>query len=186
MLPHIRWSGDISVTTSPWCRCTASAESSWIRLGSAGARGSGTLTYEADFNPATAYASQRTAVIAIRWATPTAGQNVRINQWGTCNVALGAPPEGAPGFSGYPGGTVTVGADGGRFHLFVLTDPFMGCAWSVESNDSWLSVDSPQLHQVRGGDGDLYFTVPANPLPSSRRGVLNVGDRVLTIVQQGR
>jgi hypothetical protein len=186
VIPQLRWNGDITVTTAPGCRWTASADAPWLRLGRAGATGSATLRYDADFNPATAYAAQRTATVAIRWAAPTAGQNVRINQWGTCNVALAAPPEGTPGFSGYPGGTVTAGPDGGRVHLFVLTDPFMGCAWSVESTDTWISVDSPKLHEVRGGDGDLYFTVPANPLSSSRRAVLNVGDRALTIVQQGR
>ncbi|HEX9368561.1 MAG TPA: hypothetical protein VF921_18165 [Vicinamibacterales bacterium] len=56
----------------------------------------------------------------------------------------------------------------------------------METNDTWLSVDFPRLHQVQGGDGDLRFTVPVNPSPSSRRAVLTVGDRPLTIVQQRR
>ncbi len=185
-LPRIPWTSEITVTTTPGCRWTAVSDSPWAHLHSAGGSGPGKLTYSADFSPETRYAVTRNAIIAIRWNTPTAGQNVRINQWGACNVAFAAPPGGAPGFSGYPGGTVTVGSGGGETHLFVLTDPFMNCAWSVESDDSWITVNFPGLHRVSGGDGDIRFTVPPNPLSASRRGVLMVGDRALTIIQQGR
>ena len=75
---------------------------------------------------------------------------------------------------------------GGKVHLFVLTDPFMGCAWTVESSDAWVAVDFPPLHRVNGGDGDLHLTVPANPSASSRRALLTVGERPLTIIQEGR
>lgn len=185
-IPRLPWSGVITVATSRGCRWTAVSDASWFRLKGAGGSGPGQLSYEADFNPETAYAVRRTALVAIRWTAPTAGQNVRIVQWGACNVALAPPPEGAPGFSGYPGGSVTFGPAGGQIHLFVLTDPYIGCAWTVESADSWIAVNFPGLHQVKGGDGDLRFTVPANPLASSRQGVLTIGDRALTVIQQGR
>lgn len=179
-IPRSPWTSDINVTTGRGCRWTAASDTPWVRLRGTGGSGSGTLTYEADFNPETRYAVTRTAVIGIRWTTPTAGQNVRVTQWGDCNIALGVP-----GGSGYASDTLNVGAAGGTFHYFVLTDPFMGCAWTVESNDSWVSVTSPRLHQVSGGDGDLHFTIPANT-SVSRRAVITIGDKPLTIIQQGR
>jgi len=179
-IPRSHWLADIDVVTGRGCRWTAASDTPWIRLRGTGGSGPGTLTYEADFNPETRYAVTRTASISIRWATPTAGQNVRVTQWGDCNIALGVP-----GGSGYASDTLNVGAAGGTFHYFVLTDPFMGCAWTVESNDPWVSVTSPRLHQVNAGDGDLYFTIPANT-SVSRRAVITIGDKPLTITQQGR
>lgn len=185
-IPRLHWTGNIDVATSRGCRWTAASDTPWMHLSALGASGSGALTYEADYNPETRYAETRTALIAIRWTAPTAGQNVRVTQWGDCHVALAAPPEGAPGFSGFPRDSLTVGPEGGTFHLFVLTDPFMGCPWTVETNDRWLSVDFPRIGEIRFGDGDLHFTVPANPSVQSRQAVLLVGGRPLTIVQKGK
>jgi len=181
ILPRSRWTGEIAVTTDGGCRWTATSDVPWLRLRSTGASGPGTLTYDADFNPETGAAVTRTAVVAIRWDTPTTGQNVRITQWGQCGVALAVP-----GASGFASDTLTVSATGGSFHYFVLTEPVWSCAWTVESADSWVSFDLPGLHQVRNGDGDLRFTVPPNPGSSSRRAVITIGEKPLTIVQQGR
>ena len=36
------------------------------------------------------------------------------------------------------------------------------------------------------GDGDVIFTVPANPSTEPRQAVLIVGEKRVTIIQQGR
>ncbi|HYT69472.1 MAG TPA: BACON domain-containing carbohydrate-binding protein [Vicinamibacterales bacterium] len=189
-IPRDRWNGTIAISTSRGCRWTAASAAPWLRLAAGGGSGSGTLGYDAEFNPDTSYAGQRLAVVEIRWIAPTAGQNVRVNQWGSCgNVAspaTGGLPAGATFSGGVGGGSLTVGADGGRVHLWVLSEPFMGCAWTMESSDSWLSWESPRLHQVNSGDGDTFFTVPSNSSSSQRTASATIGGWPLTIVQKGR
>ena len=168
-LPRLGWRGQVSIATTRGCQWQVTSDASWLHVKTAGGSGSATVDYEADFSPETGYAVTRLGVLAFRWRAPTAGQNVRLTQWGNCNLAVaaatgGLPPGGA--FTGSLGAgrwTVTATADGGTFHLWVLTDPFMSCPWTVESSDTWLTVTSPRLHQLMGGDGDLFFTLPPNP-----------------------
>jgi hypothetical protein len=190
VIPRKRWTGDVSISTAPGCRWTATSAVPWLRLGAGDGSGPARLAYEADFNPQTEYAAQRQGVIEIRWTTPTAGQNVRVNQWGDCRTAaspapapLGLPPGATYSGSLRDGGTVTLGPAGGRVHFFVLTDPFMGCAWSAESDDTWITWNSPRLHQVNQGDGDLVFTVPAKSWSETRRATVRLDRWTLTIVQ---
>jgi hypothetical protein len=70
-------------------------------------------------------------------------------------------------------------------HFWVLSEPFIGCAWTAESDDSWIDWRSPRLHQINHGDGDLVFTVPQSASREARRAVVVLGGRFrLTIVQQ--
>jgi hypothetical protein len=145
------------------------------------------VTYQADFNPQTGYADRRVGVIAFRWHAPTAGQNARVIQWGSCNAAFYPPPEGLPTGATFSNGTLTLASAAyTRIHMQLLTDPFMGCAWFAEASDGWISLDAPQTRQMRFGDGDMYFTIPANPGSQIRRGTISVDLRPLTIVQNGR
>jgi hypothetical protein len=105
----------------------------------------------------------------------------------SCSLTAFPAKDGLPSGTAYSGGltagTLTVGANGGRIHFSVLTDPFRGCPWTAESDDAWVSWDSPHLHQGMLGDGDLYFTVPASG-GGTRRAELSLGGRFrLTIVQ---
>ena len=170
-IPRIRWSGGVDVQTSPGCRWTATADMSWIHLNQSSGRGSARLAYEADSYPSSTDAT-RTAVIALRWMAPTAGQNVRLTQSGDCHTLVAS--------------TRTVGAEGGRFSEQVLVDPVWSCAWAVETADAWVSVDHPRPGQVARGDGDVVFTIPANTSTQPRQAVLVVGEKRLTITQQGR
>lgn len=186
-LPHDPSSGSIPVDTDRGCRWTAASTVPWLRVMTPAGTGSGAVRYETDSSTG---ASTRTAVMEVRWLAPTAGQNVRFNQSGSCFVvaaaATGGLPAGSTFSGGVQGGTLTVGADGGKVHLWVLTDPFMGCAWSIESTDQWISWDAPGLHQNRSGDGDSFFTVPANPSPSARTATATIGGWPLTVIQRGR
>jgi Putative binding domain, N-terminal/Viral BACON domain len=187
-LPRIPWSGEVAVTTGRGCRWTASSDSGWLHSSPSQGSGSARVSYSADFNPQTGYADRRTGVIALRWRTPTAGQNVRLYQWGACNAAYYPPPEGLPTGATFANGTLTLASAAyTHVHMQLLTDPFMGCAWTAQtSGDSWLALDFPRTSQIMGGDGDIYFTIPANPGTQSRRGTITIDLRQLTIVQNGR
>jgi hypothetical protein len=90
-----------------------------------------------------------------------------------------------PGASGYIS-TYNASAAGGAVHLFVLTEPWMSCSWSVEPADSWVSLDFPAVGQLVPGDGDLHFSVQPNPSSAARLTAMRVGGRQLTIAQAGR
>lgn len=180
-IPRIGRTDAVDVATNRGCRWTAASDVSWIHLDQTTGSGSAKLTYTVDYNPG-GHDQSRRAPVAIRWQAPTAGQNVWLTQTGDCRIALALPGQG-----GLFGGTLTVGPDGGTFRFFVLIDlPPSACAWTVETSDRWVSVDFPRIGQVMGGDGDLHFTVPANTSAQPRQAVLLIGERPLTIVQQGR
>jgi hypothetical protein len=192
-LPSAPFSDDIAIATSRGCRWTAASDAPWLHLDTAGGSGSGKVTYQTDSNPGSPSANTRPGTIAIRWAAPTAGQNVHINQWGPCTAfapnTVNAPLPVGASFSGAlaTGGTLTVGADGGEFRFFVLAEPFMSCVWMADSADpGFVQWVFPPLRSPRTGDGDLHFTVPANPSTNGRTAVVTVGDRPLTIIQRGR
>jgi hypothetical protein len=190
-IPPTAWSGQISMATSPGCQWQVASDVSWLRVRPSGGSGSATVGYDVDANPETGRSVTRLGVLAFRWRAPTAGQNVRVTQWGSCSIgvapATGGLPPGATFSGGLPGNwAVTAGADGGTFHLWVLTEPFVGCPWTVESADTWLTVTSPRLHQVMSGDGDLHFTLPPNPTSQSRRATLSLEGKPLTITQSSR
>jgi hypothetical protein len=186
-LAYVRSSGTIAIETTRGCRWTAVSDASWLRLASNGASGSASLTYDADVNPGT---GSRQALVQIRWPAPTAGQNVRIAQSPSCSVvatpATGGLSAGTTFSGGVGGGTVTVSADGGAVHLWVLTEPWMSCPWAFETSDSWVTWNYPRPHQVSNGDGDLDFTVPANPSSNGRTATATLGPWPLTIIQRGR
>ena len=190
VLPRTAWSGSISITTGRGCQWQVTSDASWLRTRTTSGTGSATVSYEADFNPETGRSVTRLGVLAFRWRAPTAGQNVRLTQWGSCSLitaaATGGLPPGATHQRTPNAGAVTASADGGTFHLWVLTEPFQGCAWAVESADPWLTLTAPRLRQVMGGDGDLHFTVPPNPSSQSRQATLMMDGRPLTITQAGR
>lgn len=190
-IPRAAWSGQVSIATSRGCQWQVTSDATWLHVRSSGGSGSGTVAYDADFNPENGRSVTRLGVLAFRWRAPTAGQNVRITQWSSCSLAVAPATGGLPAGATFAGGlqgnwTLAAGADGGSFHLWVLTEPFMGCAWTVESTDTWLTVTSPRLHQVMGGDGDLHFTLPPNPSSQSRRATLTMEGKSLTITQAGR
>ncbi|HET7698912.1 MAG TPA: BACON domain-containing protein [Vicinamibacterales bacterium] len=188
VIPREPWTAEISIETASGCAWTATSTAPWLRLRQASGTGAATLAYDADFNPQAQYAASRLGVIEIRWSAPTAGQNVRITQWGDCQITASPAKDGLPPGATYSGtssaGALTVSDAGGRVHLWVLSDPFMGCAWSAESGDTWIAWQSPRMHQIMRGDGDLVFNVPAKSGGGTRQAVVTLGGRFrLTVVQ---
>lgn len=187
-IPSDRWSDVITIATDPGCQWTAASTNSWFHLRSSGGNGSGTLTYEADANPNSGYATPRMARVELRWLAPTAGQNVMVEQFGTCNInaAPNVLPSGATLSASPGGGTVTVGADGGIVRLFILAEPWMTCPWVMESSDTWIEWNWPQMRTIQRGDGDTRFTVPPNPSSNGRTAIARFGGWPLTVIQRGR
>jgi hypothetical protein len=189
-IPRLAWSGQFTVFTPHGCAWTTSSDSGWLRLEPTSGHGTATIDYQADFNPQTSYADSRTAVAAFRWLAPTAGQNVRVAQTGDCNLGFAPATGGLPSGSTYAGdrtgGAITASAGGGQFHFWILTDPFIGCRWVVDSSDTWVEFDSPRVRQVMSGDGDVHFTLPPNGSSQPRRAALVMDGKPLTILQQGR
>ena len=70
---------------------------------------------------------------------------------------------------------------GGSGSLTITTN--RECAWSVRSQAPWLTTTGPASGQ---GDGEVKFSVTANPDPSERTGALDVNDQRLSITQAGK
>jgi len=168
--------GNVSVNTSRGCRWSASIlDATWLHINRAGGVGPDAIAFQTDTNPVGQ--SYRTGKIAIRWLAPTAGQNVLVTQAGDCTIV----------FNGRNGATdpLSVGAGGGDFHYFILSDPVFTCPWTVENNDSWITVIFP-AERVGSGDGELHFTVAPNPSAAPRQTSIVIGRRALSITQAGR
>jgi all-beta uncharacterized protein/BACON domain-containing protein len=170
-------SGSIGVNTSAGCLWSATTDASWLHLGRQAGSGSGAVTFQTDVNPAQ---PSRRGTIAIRWMAPTAGQNAFITQAGDCVIAFTSAPGHSPFSNPLP-----VGAAGGDFLFFVLSDPAFTCPWTVENSDPWIAILNP-AGRVGNGDGDLHFTVAPNPSSTPRTSVIAISNARLTVVQQGR
>ena len=160
-----------NVTTQPHCQWTATASVSWLSVpsGSSGA-GSGAVTISFSDN----YDAPRDGTIMVRWPTPTAGQNIRVEQAGCVY--------------GVSQNSFTVVAAGGPQTLNVVQEsqpntcggPLQDrCVWTARSDVAWITVTTSM---PRTGDSAVAFTVAANT-GASRTGHVTVRDQVVTISQ---
>jgi Viral BACON domain/Putative binding domain, N-terminal len=85
-----------------------------------------------------------------------------------CTIAISPP-------------SATFGSDGGSGAVTVTTSA--GCAWSVTSNASWISVTAGA---TGNGPGTVTYTVTANSSIEPRNGSLTIGGANHAIAQQGR
>ena len=170
-MPAIRLA--VSVATQPRCQWTAMASVPWLTLqtGSAGA-GPGTIAINVPDN----YDAPRDGVVMVRWPTPTAGQNIRVEQAG-CLYAVSQA-------------SFTIAAAGGSASFDVIQQSLPNtcggplqdrCVWSAASSVSWVSIAGSM---PRSGDNPVAFTVSANT-GAARTGRIIVRDKVVTIAQSG-
>jgi hypothetical protein len=163
-----------NVTTQANCEWTASPSASWLQIPSGrSGRGSGTITIQYSDN----YDAPRAGTVAVRWPTPTEGQNVHVAQAG-CMYGVS---QNAFNF--------TSGGGPGTFDVLQESIPNTcggatqdRCVWTARSNVSWITVTSSM---PRSGDNPVSFTVGANSGSSSRTGTITVRDKVVTITQAG-
>lgn len=162
------------VTAPGGCTWTATPDVPWLTIVS-GASGSG--SGQVTFSFSTNFDAPRTGNVRVRWPTPTAGQNVRVNQGG---CFYGVSPSS---FS------FSASAGGGTFAVVQSSEPITcggptqdRCLWSAVSEAPWIRVTSSMPVT---GDGPVNFIVDANGTGSSRTGTIRVRDKVVQITQGG-
>jgi hypothetical protein len=159
------------VTAGDTCRWTASASESWLTItdGRSGT-GSGTIAFAWTDN----YLAPRSGVLMVRWPTPSAGQNIHVDQAG-CTYAVSRS-------------SIDVGSAGGSlsFDVMQMSDPYTcggplqdRCVWTARSDASWITVTSPM---PRSGDNIVSVTVAPNT-GAARTGRVTVADETVTISQ---
>jgi hypothetical protein len=159
------------ITTEPGCTWTATASESWLRLtrGTSGS-GSGVITIAFTDN----YDAPRDGIVMVRWPTPTAGQNVRVEQAG-CLYAVSRA-------------TIDFSASAGTGTFDVIQQAVPNtcggptqdrCVWTARSSVSWITITSGM---PRVGDEPVHFDVAANT-GAARTGTITVRDKSVTVTQ---
>ena len=160
-----------SVTTQPRCQWTVTPGVSWLSVPSgASASGAGSITIAFTDN----YDAPRDGLIMVRWPTPTAGQNIRIEQAG-CTYGVSQA-------------SFSMAAAGGSASFSVVQESQPNscggamqdqCRWTAQSNVSWITITTGM---PRMGDNPVAFTVAANT-GAARTGRITVRDQTVTISQ---
>lgn len=161
-----------SLTTQANCSWTVTTSASWLSLpnGKSG-KGSGNIAIAYSDN----YDAPREGVVMVRWPTPTAGQNIHVEQAG-CLYSVSQ--------SSF---TFTSASGSGSFNVFQQSVPNScggalqdRCVWTAKANVSWISVTGSMPRQ---GDNPVSFSVSANTGTTSRTGMITVRGEVVTITQ---
>ena len=134
-------------------------------------KGSGTIAIAFSDN----YDAPREGVVMVRWPTPTAGQNIQVEQAG-CLYSVNQSAFNFTSASMIDSFTVfqqsLPNSCGGP-----LQDQ---CVWTARANVSWITVTGSMPRQ---GDNPVSFKVSANTGTTSRTGKITVKDKVVTITQ---
>lgn len=171
--PH--WHGlqnaEVRLTTAAGCRWTVRSTAGWLTFDGPGEREGtdvvrfSTGTYLED--------ATRRAPLEFRWDTPTAGQNVWVEQGG-CRYGMDQEPRTYPA-AGASNEQVTVVTQA------VSPSCATPCPWTATSSVSWITITSSM---PRAGDDVFRYSVLANPNPgTTRQGQITMRDRVLVITQ---
>lgn len=81
-----------------------------------------------------------------------------------------------------PGSQVFLSTGGtGRIDVTAVS-AVPGCAWTVSSDSSWITVSSATSG---AGSGSVSFTVASTSLSTGRKGTLTIGGRAFTVLQAG-
>jgi len=155
-VPAAGGGGSVQVNTA--CSWTASSSDAWITVTSGGrGTGDGTVNFAVAANPET---SPRTGTITIGDQTLTV-----IQAGATRTVALTPTEANAPGVAGK-----------GSFRVSATS----GCNWSPASRADWIQVVS---WSCVSGSGVVNYSYAANPAPSPRSGVIEVGGQAFRLNQ---
>jgi hypothetical protein len=164
-----------TLITEDSCPWTATPNVQWLNLPS-GTSGSGSATISISYSDN--YDAPREGIVMVRWPTPTAGQNVRVEQAG-CRYAVSRS-------------AISFAATGGNgtFDVIQQSDPIEcggatqdRCVWTALSQVPWITITSSM---PRSGDNPVAFSVAPNDSASPRTGTIVVRDKVVTITEAGR
>ena len=153
--------GSVTVSAGAGCAWTASSSASWITItsGASGA-GPGSVGYSVSANTGTA---QRTGTLTIAGRTFTVTQDAL-----TCSYSL-SPVNATLGASA-SSSTVAVSAAS-------------GCAWTASTQTSWITVTSGASGN---GNGQVGYSVAANPSTTGRNGSITIGGQTFAVTQAGQ
>jgi hypothetical protein len=161
-----------AITTQASCPWTVSSTANWLSVATPlSGSGSGTIRFTVADN----WDLPRFGQVLVRWPTPSAGQNVRVNQAGCRYFATPS--------------VFSIAAAGGSFRFDVVqqSDPTEcggprqdACLWSAASTATWITVLTTG---ERKGDNPVSFTVANNTTGSTRVGTITVRDQVVHITQ---
>jgi hypothetical protein len=141
------------------CQWQATSWAPWLSIIDAGVRtGSGTLAIRAE--PNTGSGRSGTANVA--------GRSISVQQ--AAGVAPCQPSLRSP--------NTAVAAAGGSLVVDVTAD----CAWSATTDVPWIVFIGPASG---GGNGQLSYTVGANPATEPRSGVIRIGAAIHRVTQSG-
>jgi hypothetical protein len=163
-------SGSVTVTASTGCSWTGVSNASWITVTSgASGSGNGSVGYSVAANTST---STRSGTVSI------GGQTLTVSQAGI------VPPPPSCSYSVSPT-TVSVPVAGGRATLTVTAPA--GCAWSVSSGASWITITSGASGT---GNGSVVMNVASNSTTSrnslattSRSASVTAANNTITVTQ---
>ena len=145
-------SNNFTITTGPECAWTASVDNGWVSLSSTSGKGTTSVSYSFETNPATA---SRTATITAQ------GQTHVVTQDGAapvCSFSVQPPGRDFP-------------ANGGPGTFSIVTTP--GCQWEARSNDVWVVLASTS---GSGPANDISYTVQPNGTTSTRSTTISVNN----------
>ena len=145
--------GNGLITVTSQNTWTATSNAAWITINSGA---SGTVVYTVAPNGTGA---SRTGTITVAGQTFTVTQDV-------CVV----------GFA--PAGTAMINATGGTFDIAVSAPA--GCAWTAATNTPWITINSGASGT---GDGVINYSVPKNPVTTTRTGAISIAGQALTVTQ---
>ena len=146
------------VSAPAGCGWTAESNAEWIDITS-NPSGSGNSQVAFKVDPNVASTSARTGTMTI------AGRTFTVTQAG-CTYSLGGTGRSVPA-SGVQGASLGVGAPA-------------GCAWTVVSHDSWITITSGPSGT---GNGQVVFSVAPNQTTTPRTGTLTIPGRTFTVTQ---
>jgi Viral BACON domain/Putative binding domain, N-terminal len=151
-------SGSVNVTSPAGCTWTSSSNANWLSITSgASASGSATVTFNIAANTTQ---SARTGTMTIAGGPFTVTQAPL-----SCSYALSATTQSFTSAAGT--GSVTMNATN-------------GCAWTANSNASWLTVTSGASGS---GTGTVGFSASANTGTAARTGTLSIAGQTFTVSQ---
>ena len=151
----------VDVASLEGCSWTASANDDWITItGEPSGSGNGSVAFTVDANPT---ALERSGSITVE------GQVLTITQTGVaCSYALSRS-------------SISFDSDQGSSSVSVTSPE--GCDWSAAPSENWITIPDGASGS---GDGEVNFSVDANPDSAARFGSILVEDQVLSISQTGQ
>jgi hypothetical protein len=155
--------GTVSVTAGATCDWTASSNAAWITIASGGSgSGNGQVRYSVAPHTGT---SSRTGTVTIAGRTHTVTQPAPPMPPPACTFAIA--PESR-----------TMDADGGDGTVSVTAGAT--CDWTASSDAEWITIVSGADGR---GNGQVRYTVTANPGTSGRTGTVTIARRTHTVTQ---